>query len=457
MEEYVAEVVQGETSGQMPPEALTAMAVAARTYATRFRQRHKSEGFDFCDTTHCQYVKTDISPAVSTAVRRSRGEILWLHGRPFAAYYHKDCGGRTESAADAWAAIANSSSISQNDPYCVRVSQPWRVEISRDDIAAALKAAGLHQPENWNRIAILNRTPSGRAKTLLLAVGNSQGGIPVSASSFRFALGRRMGWGLLKSDLYKVTGSGDHLIFRGRGVGHGVGLCQTGAAEMASEGKSYREILAFYYPGTTVSVAAAGIEWQIISKGQVDVKVADGSSSEVAKIAPSALAWAESHSGFRAVDRPSVYVYPDVKMFRDSTGEPGWVAASTKGDQIRIQPPHVLGSRLESVLRHEFLHFLVESNSSPGTPLWYREGLVMLFAGESSEAQPLLPPQKMEEIFRQRRDERKTQRAYASAIASVARLERRYGRAELIRWLRRGIPPGVLDRSSFPQESSHDR
>lgn len=81
----------------------------------------------------------------------------------------------------------------------------------------------------------------------------------------------------------------------------------------------------------------------------------------------------------------------------------------------------------------------------------------MLFAGESSEAQPLLPPQKMEEILRQRRDEKATQRAYASAIASVARLERRYGRAELIRWLRRGIPPGVLDRSSFPQESSHDR
>jgi stage II sporulation protein D len=74
--------------------------------------------------------------------------------------------------------------------------------------------------------------------------------VPMSASTFRFAVDRELGWDKIRSDLYEVRGTGDHIIFSGRGSGHGVGLCQTGAEEMARQGKSYREILSFYYPGT---------------------------------------------------------------------------------------------------------------------------------------------------------------------------------------------------------------
>ena len=57
VEEYVGVVLQGETAGNMPPEALKALAVAIRSYTSRFRERHKEDGFDFCDTTHCQFLQ----------------------------------------------------------------------------------------------------------------------------------------------------------------------------------------------------------------------------------------------------------------------------------------------------------------------------------------------------------------------------------------------------------------
>ena len=94
VEDYVGVVLQGETAGNMPTEALKALAVAIRSYTSRFRERHKEDGFDFCDTTHCQFLQMEVQPAVSAAVKATTGELLWDRGSPLAAYYHKDCGGR---------------------------------------------------------------------------------------------------------------------------------------------------------------------------------------------------------------------------------------------------------------------------------------------------------------------------------------------------------------------------
>ena len=120
VEEYTAAVVQGETAGDMPAEALRAMAVAARTYATHFRGRHKAEHFDFCDSTHCQFVNANVAPAVVAAAEQTRGELLWDHGKPVAAYYHQDCGGKTEAASNVWPKADGAGSDTLNDPYCVR-------------------------------------------------------------------------------------------------------------------------------------------------------------------------------------------------------------------------------------------------------------------------------------------------------------------------------------------------
>jgi stage II sporulation protein D len=444
-EDYVAAVLQGETAGDMPPEALNALAVAIRSYATHFRDRHKEEGFDFCDTTHCQYLRTDISPMVKAAAERTANELLWDRGSPLAAYYHKDCGGRTEDVAAIWPDQKSPALISHEDPYCTRISKPWRSELSRADINRALASASLQVPPTWDRITIGERTPSGRARTLNFIVGNSQQHTTVAASSFRFALGRGLGWNTLKSDSYEVSSAGDHVIFTGRGTGHGVGLCQTGATEMAKEGKTYREILAFYYPGAVIGSSAQAISWTTAHEAEFDIRSVNAAdATSVADDAKTGLAWAKQQTGLSA-GRPTIDVYPTVAMFRNSTGEPGWVAADTRGDHIRIQPPDVLKDRLPALLRHELLHLLVESNAKPDTPLWFREGLVLYLSGENGKpVTAQMTPSQIDDAIQSRRSEKEVKQAYAAAAALVQRLDQQHGRAQVMTWLRTGLPADLL-------------
>jgi len=451
VEQYVADVLEGETTGNMPEEALKALAVAIRSYTTRFRERHKEEGLDFCDTTHCQYLKLDPQAKVLSVVKRTAGELLWDRGTPLAAYYHKDCGGRTEAAATVWPDQSSPALLSHADPYCVRTAQTWRSEVARADLDRAVAASGLEVPPGWNRIAVVERTPSGRAQTLRLGVGSAQQGVPVSASTLRFAVGRTLGWNTLKSDWYEVSAQGDHVIFKGRGVGHGVGLCQTGAAEMAREGRTYREILAFYYPGAPIGHSAQGIPWTTTRAEGFDLRVVNASDAGIARhVAGSALEWTQQRSGLALRARPVIEVYPTVAMFRDATSEPGWVAASTRHERVRLQPPNVLGERLESVLRHEFLHMLVESNAKANTPLWFREGLAVYLGGDPPSAdQVSMSPGEIDQIITSRRSDAEVRRAYAQAAALVRDLDRQHGRTKLMEWLRNGLPEDVR-RSLIP-------
>jgi stage II sporulation protein D len=444
VEQYVADVLEGETNGNMPGEALKALAIAIRSYTIRFRERHKEEGFDFCDTTHCQYLRLDPQPSVVSAVKETRGELLWDRGSPLAAYYHKDCGGQTEAAAAEWPGQDSPALVSHSDPYCVRASQSWRSEITRINIDHAVAAAGLEVPPGWNRITVVERTPSGRARMLRFSIGGSQGA-PMSASTLRFAIGRSMGWNTLKSDWYEISTLGVHFIFTGRGVGHGVGLCQTGAAEMAREGKTYRDILAFYYPGAAISRSAQAIPWTEIHTGDFDLRVVNqGDIATIRTAASAALAWATQASGLALHVRPVIEAYPTVAMFRDATGEPGWIAASTLNSRIRVQPPGVMGQRTESVLRHEFLHMLVESNAKAGAPLWFREGFVVYLGGDPPAAGELtMSAETIDRVIASRHSDAEMRQAYGQAAALVRNLDQHYGRAKLRDWLQTGLPEDI--------------
>ena len=105
-------------------------------------------------------------------------------------------------------------------------------------------------------ITIRQRTDSSRAKPLDLE-GDGRP-VAISASSFRFAIGRTLGWNTLRSDRYEIENGDTRIHFAGTGEGHGVGLCQHGADDMGAEGYAYRDILAFYYPGTTVALTGSG-------------------------------------------------------------------------------------------------------------------------------------------------------------------------------------------------------
>ena len=257
MEEYVAGVLAAEATSFTSPESLKAMAVAIRTYATRFRARHSADSYDFCDSTHCQALHLSTSAAEGRfldAARATAGEILMYDGKPATTYYHQDCGGTTEAAGIGWRDVNTPYLTQQTDPYCTRAShEEWNAEISQNDLAKALVAAGITPPPGWHAIEVVTRTPSGRAHKLrLTGVTN----LLIAAAALRLAVARSLDGDQIRSDLFAVRAEGSSYIFSGVGSGHGVGLCQAGAAEMGIEGKTYDEILSFYYPGTTLQAPA---------------------------------------------------------------------------------------------------------------------------------------------------------------------------------------------------------
>ena len=451
LERYVAAVLAGESSVFRSDEALKAMAVAARTYAVRMRGRHASEGFDFCTTTHCQrFELAGITPRLEAAARETAGELLWYEGKPAFACYNRDCGGRSEDASAVWPEEAAPYLRSHDDPYCRRAAgdHAWQWNADPRQVADALAKALLAAPRRLERIEIETGTPSGRARTLLLEGSGER--IPIAAGSFRLAMGREVEWNTIRSDLYRVHTAGGRLVFDGRGAGHGVGLCQRGADQMGIEGRTWREILAFYYPGTEAGPTARGIPWQRIAAENISLLTtrpqADGA---VLAMAQSQLLAVTKRTQFPAPGKIDIRVYPDLDTFRNATGEPGWVAAHTANRRIDLQPAEALRGRgiLEDTLRHELMHVIIEAHAAPGLPIWFREGLVeYLDRAPAVPAGALHPPSDGD--LQQTADPARARQAYADAAVTVASLARRYGETALFDWLREGIPRAVMSATS---------
>ncbi len=236
-EDYVAAILAGESAGFRSDESLKAMAVAARTYAVHFAHRHQSEGFDFCDSTHCQDFRiTAVSDRLRKAVAATSEELLRYDGQPIPAYYHQDCGGVPEPFAPYLRQL--------RDTFCTyQGRRNWSASLTTSDVQAALGSPDVY------RIEVTERTDSGRARRLRISGADTR---VMSAEDFRLAIGRRLGWDKIRSDLYEVRMRDNRFVFEGYGSGHGLGLCQSGAEVMGEQGYSYREILAYYYPDTTV-------------------------------------------------------------------------------------------------------------------------------------------------------------------------------------------------------------
>lgn len=190
------------------------------------------------------------------------------------------------------------------------------------------------------------------------------------------------------------------------------------------------------------------------------------------RAAAAALAAARASTGLQQRDRFEIRMYLTVAMFRDATGEPGWVAAITRGRVIHLQPPEVLSRTrahaaartatapagesststasagnsggTEVVLHHELTHLLIESAAAPVIPLWFREGLALYLSDTAiRRACNGQSPTELEVSIRSRTSRTAMQSAYASAAASVEMLIRRHGKAEVIGWLSSGLPAGV--------------
>jgi stage II sporulation protein D len=411
LEDYVVAVLQGESASFRSDEALKAMAVAARTYAVRFGSRHRLEGFDFCDTTHCQDLRMgNESRRARAAVEATEGEMLWFEGRPAATYYHRSCGGEIEDARALEPDLHVAYLRRHHDEYCIRTPHEWQSQISKADLARALgrRVADLR---------VIARSDSGRVERLLV---NDRA---ITATDFRLAVGRALGWDKLRSDLYQEEDMGDRVEFRGRGEGHGVGLCQNGAEAMGEQGHSYGEILAYYYPGTAMGLTAQGLAWERLAGESLDLISTNRNDAAILlPVAERALHFARERTGWEIEMRPQIKVYPTLAIYRDATGEPGWVAASTMGKVIRLQPVDLLArtGSLDAALRHEFLHMLIESHSGVGSPLWLREGLAIYLENPDAAKPRPVHLAALETRMHSLRTETEMRAAYRDCSAAVA-------------------------------------
>lgn len=261
LEDYVTSVVAGEISPDFPTEAIRAQAVAARTYAL-YKQKTgrpaQHEEADVCDDpAHCAAfvdLKTEAAARwgeqadtaqdiIRQAVEDTAGQVLTYEGEPIVAVFSSAAGEKTERAVDVWGS---------DIPYLQSVDSPGgeacpkyydAVVLTADEIreraAKTLPSADLSgDPSGWFKAS--ERSEAGGIVRMKF------GGVEVKGTVMRTLLG-------LNSTNFTVKIDGNTLTFTTTGYGHGVGLSQWGAKYSAEQGQTYDEILAHYYPGTTLT------------------------------------------------------------------------------------------------------------------------------------------------------------------------------------------------------------
>lgn len=210
LETAVASVVQAESLPGTPFEALKAQAVVTRSYFAAGAGRHAE--FDFCDLTHCQFLREAPrrgSPA-ARAAEATRDLIIAFDGKPVAAMFTRSCGGHTLTPADIGISSGGYPYFSVVCDFCYK------------------------NPVRWSRRVT--------AKDAAVLFAHREAG--------RLAVNRRLGWNAVPSNNFTEQKSGAEFILEGVGQGHGVGLCQRGARAMAQKGAGFHEIIDHYFPNT---------------------------------------------------------------------------------------------------------------------------------------------------------------------------------------------------------------
>lgn len=275
LERYLQGVLPHEIGAGAPAAALEAQAVLARTWALRNRHRFAVDGYHLCADTQCQVYgdPRQAGAAVRAAIQATRSQVLGWQGQPIHAVYHATNGGVAAGFDEAWggaplpylrahpdgpAAFERSfalplrptsrlTQLLRQGGEAYGADHPvfrWRRSLDRRQIGQALAALDptLGEPQ---RLTVLERGPSGRV--LALEVQGSGGRRILRFDAIRRTLRR------LPSTLFLVTPDGPGVWrFEGGGFGHGAGLSQAGALDLARRGWPARRILAHYYPGTVL-------------------------------------------------------------------------------------------------------------------------------------------------------------------------------------------------------------
>jgi stage II sporulation protein D len=254
LENYVADVACKELdfSG---PQALKAQAIAVRSYTYSNIGKHAAAGYDFCDLTHCQaYVGQKACNLHQRNILKSvEGLVLSYEGKPADAYYFSTCAGHTAAAKEIWGSKSEQpylQGVDEGDPPCCSHSphMHWRFRVQKTKLCFNL-GQSLKINSQDCQVEILKYGTGGWVEKI--AVKSSES-ITLSGEKFHMLMGKAFGWGKFKSSKFVIREYGDQLEFVGRGLGHGVGMCQYGAMGMEKAGKDFKEILEHYYPQTSL-------------------------------------------------------------------------------------------------------------------------------------------------------------------------------------------------------------
>jgi stage II sporulation protein D len=262
IEAYVLGTTLAEVSpvGEAPAAAeriLEVQTILARTYAAAHLGRHASEGFDLCDTTHCQVYQPDrirtsrFTTITEHVIERTHGTVIVFNGRPIDALFHADCGGRTAAAADVWHGTPVPYLVGGPD-VAPDAHRHWQFTTSLAALGQAVDADSRSRVGRLTAVAVAGRDASGRARDVELRGARVR---VVRGVDFRAIADASLGERALLSTRFTIARQGPSLTFTGTGYGHGVGLCQLGAAIRARRGDSPAAILAAYYPGTALTRA----------------------------------------------------------------------------------------------------------------------------------------------------------------------------------------------------------
>lgn len=239
IEDYVAGVVMSEGGTGKDEEYFKTQAVIARTYTYKNFERHLIDRYNLCDNIHCQaYMGYCSDTLINLATQHTRDLVILAKDSTLViAAFHSNCGGETTPAEFVW--LSGQPYLKRVvDPYCTTSRNArWRKSFSINDWTGYLKKSGFAVPADPSRLTFsqVTRVPDYR----------------IGAFSMPFRVIRNdLG---LRSSFFSVTTDGDSVILKGRGYGHGVGLCQEGAMVMASKGFDFRKIISFYYSGTVVN------------------------------------------------------------------------------------------------------------------------------------------------------------------------------------------------------------
>ena len=454
-ERYVAAVLSSEASPDEPPASLRALAITIRSFALDRAARNQ----ELCDSTRCQAMRLGpISQAVNEAVLDTAGETLWLNNTRVPALFTQSSGGTTEDAAIAWGGKPKPWLRSHPDPYSDRLPSAWHAELTPVELTQALASQGFHLHSLPRTLTILRKDPSGRASQLEVQTSTNEH-LTLPAATLRFAINRSLGWGRLRSDLYTVQpGPAGKFLFEGRGYGHGVGLSQSGARVMASEGNDDRAILHFYFPGTEVRIDANDQGWQ---RHEDPAWTLIATAADAPTLHAVATVWTRAQTLFppasgHPTPHPTLRIFPTTDLYRGVTGEPGWTLGATRGEQIFLQPKSTVirsGSSYPTLLLHEFIHVLVEHEATPSTPLWLREGIPEALADPQS--QPAIhSPAAIEEHLRNPATLLQAEHAHREAAALVQGMIHLYGFETVRSWLSRGVPADAARASSSATTAS---